>query len=82
MGYYPTPASLLDAISSYLNSDPAGVTRLLDPCCGEGEALAHIAARLDASETWGAELSPARAAIAANVLTKAHGRVAVPDVAV
>jgi type I restriction-modification system DNA methylase subunit len=46
MGYYPTPASLLDAIASYLSADSAGPCRVLDPCCGEGEALAHIAAEL------------------------------------
>jgi hypothetical protein len=73
MGYYPTPASLLDAIASYLSADSAGPCRVLDPCCGEGEALAHIAAKLNATETWGAELSPQRAQIAARVLTKVHG---------
>jgi hypothetical protein len=72
MGYYPTPATLLDAITSYLAADPAGAPRLLDPCCGEGEALAHIATSLGATETWGAELSPQRAEIATRVLTKVH----------
>ncbi len=72
MGYYPTPMSVLDTIASYLAASDAGACRALDPCCGEGEALAFVAAKLAALETWGAELSPQRAAIASNVLTKVH----------
>ena len=34
--------------------------------------LAHIATRLDATETWGAELSPQRAQAASLVLAKVH----------
>jgi hypothetical protein len=78
MGYYPTPATLLPAIASYLTPasnaaiDPAQRPRLLDPCCGEGEALAFMAAALHAGDTWGAELSPQRAAKAAQVLSTVH----------
>ena len=73
MGYYPTPTTLLDAIASHLIGPENGASaRLLDPCCGMGEALAHIAAKLNASETWGSELSPERSHQAAQVLTKVH----------
>jgi hypothetical protein len=37
-----------------------------------GEALAHIAVKLNASETWGAELSPERSKVAETMLTKVH----------
>jgi hypothetical protein len=79
MGYYPTPATLLAAIASYMTPasnaaiDPRQRPRLLDPCCGEGEALAFMAAALHAHETWGAELSPQRAAKATQVLRAVHG---------
>jgi hypothetical protein len=78
MGYYPTPATLLAAIASYLAHasnapmDPAQRPRLLDPCCGEGEALALMAAALHADDTWGAELSPQRSQKAALVLRVVH----------
>jgi hypothetical protein len=78
MGYYPTPATLLPAFVSYLASasnaaiDPTQRPRLLDPCCGEGEALMFTAEALHAADTWGAELSPQRAEKAAQVLGAVH----------
>ena len=75
MGYYPTPASLLAAIASFLSKpqDEMNGPLLLDPCCGEGEALAHVAKHLGDAETWGAELSPDRATRASEMLNKVHG---------
>ncbi len=73
MGFYATPTTLLDTIASHLVAVEGSVgARLLDPCCGMGEALAYIAARLNTSETWGAELSPERSKVAETVLTKVH----------
>ena len=47
--------------------------RLLDPCCGQGEALAYLAGHLGSTHnTWGAELSPERATLSATVLSKVH----------
>ena len=47
--------------------------RLLDPCCGQGEALAYLSGHLgSAHNTWGAELSPERATLSATVLSKVH----------
>ena len=73
LGYYPTPVSLMGVISSYLGKVKADLpVRLLDPCCGYGEALACVAQSLGQAETWGAELSDERAVGAARVLTKVH----------
>ena len=74
MGYYPTPASTLPLITSYLSAARPDTARLLDPCCGEGEALAYVAQHLATQDTWGAELSPDRANAARNVLGKEIGR--------
>ncbi len=71
MGYFPSPVGLLDFISSYLSTASSG-GRALDPCCGMGEALAHVATKIGASETWGAELSQERSKVAETVLTKVH----------
>ncbi len=53
MGYYPTPGVALSLLPSWLSVPEAGpsarfasghsLRRYLDPCCGKGEALAHIA---------------------------------------
>ena len=39
MGHYPTPARVVDLIRNYL-AFPPGQFSSLDPCCGEGDALA------------------------------------------
>lgn len=84
MGYYPTPSSLLDIIASYMKAQtkaqisdasegqPPERFIALDPCCGQGEALARVGALTGVTETWGAELSLERAAEAAKVLSKVH----------
>ncbi|HXU31800.1 MAG TPA: DUF6094 domain-containing protein, partial [Thermoanaerobaculia bacterium] len=39
-GFYPTPSHLLPHIASLLHwPEPSGVTFLLDPCAGDGEAI-------------------------------------------
>ena len=69
MGYYPTPLSQVALIASWLNAESGKPVRLLDPCVGQGEALAALAQALAQQgvrvETWGVELSPGRAEKAA-----------------
>ena len=69
-GFYPTPPRVAGMIASLMQARGAdrGETtlRILDPCCGPGEALADLAARIDrpdgaAVETYGVELNGARA---------------------
>ncbi|SMC28416.1 Methyltransferase domain-containing protein [Desulfacinum hydrothermale DSM 13146] len=56
LGYYPTPNEIVGILKSMLDFEPD--TRILDPCCGDGEALANIAA--GRAETWGIELEKNR----------------------
>jgi len=57
MGYYPTPVDVVAQIKEMLHI-PEGA-RLLDPCCGEGEALALLAEGTGA-RTYGVELERKR----------------------
>ena len=41
-GYYPTDEVTLERIIGMLRCTGPGPFRLLDPCCGEGTALADI----------------------------------------
>ncbi|EHK6027571.1 SAM-dependent DNA methyltransferase [Vibrio parahaemolyticus] len=71
-GYYPTDEATLHQIALRL-SLKAGTQRLLDPCCGEGLALAQLVRDLPrhkASElhTYGVELDAGRANAAASRL--------------
>ena len=59
MGYYPTPARVLDYIRSCLSFLPAPVSTL-DPCCGQGLALEQLVADTKAL-TYGVELDQHRA---------------------
>ena len=75
-GFYPTPPRVVDLVATLLHL-PAGYARrgrgrgeetlrLLDPCCGAGEALAQLADRLRRPnaitvETFGVELHRDRA---------------------
>jgi hypothetical protein len=74
LGYYPTPPHTLQLIAQALTipAHTSGPVRLLDPCAGQGEALAHIAGHLrqqhSAVHSFGIELADARAPLAANVL--------------
>lgn len=57
MGFYKTPVEVVNQISKAINiSDKA---RLLDTCCGTGEALKVIVSDTD-SETYGVELDKER----------------------
>jgi len=53
LGYYPTPPEVVNHLRRSLVFEPG--TRILDPCCGNGEALAAIAGGYSA-ETYGIEL--------------------------
>jgi hypothetical protein len=59
LGYYPTPETSLHRIISWLSlgGDSGALRRYLDPCAGQGEALAAIAAAHGPAETYGIELS-------------------------
>ena len=76
-GYYPTPPRVVDYIRSLLmapirysrNRDQ--IVRLLDPCCGPGDALRQLADSISRSmtvETYGVELHQERAQEAAEQL--------------
>jgi len=59
MGHYPTPPRVVELIRNYL-SFPPGKFSSLDPCCGEGTALAGLVAGTSAI-TYGVELDHQRA---------------------
>ena len=71
-GYYPTPERVVDLIAELIHT-PTGyyhrgreTIRILDPCCGAGDALERLAERLDrpnalSIETYGIELHRDRA---------------------
>ena len=59
MGHYPTPPRVAELIRNYL-SFPPGQFSSLDPCCGEGDALAGLVAGTSAV-TYGVELDHNRA---------------------
>jgi hypothetical protein len=66
--YYPTPPSVVETIATWFRA--TGPTRLVDPCCGKGEALAQFAKLVcPEAETWGIEISYSRAVQAKRVLT-------------
>jgi methylase of polypeptide subunit release factors len=66
MGYYPTPPSVVDLIRQNLIFPDKPFTAL-DPCCGEGAALAQLTANTQAL-TFGVELDKHRAEAAKGVL--------------
>jgi hypothetical protein len=67
LGFYPTSNPVADLLKTYFV--PADSGRLLDPCAGEGIAAAILANALNCA-SWGAELSPARAALAAEQMDR------------
>ncbi len=68
-GFYPTPLEVVELTSHLIRRPFQGERfRLLDPCCGEGEALHVLGERLGVKETYGIELDSARAKSAAKVL--------------
>ena len=78
-GFYPTPERVVDLIADLIRI-PNGyyhrnteTVRILDPCCGAGEALYRLAENLDRPnsmniETYGVELHRDRAEEAEKVL--------------
>ena len=81
-GYYPTPERVVDLIAELIHT-PSGhynrgreTLRILDPCCGAGDALERLAEGLDRPnaipiETYGVELHRDRAEEAEKVLHRA-----------
>lgn len=41
-GYYPTDAATLEGVKALLQPPDEGHVRVIDPCCGEGTALAEL----------------------------------------
>ncbi len=65
--YYPTSPEVVDLIATWL-ANPVS-SRLADPCVGSGEALARLKTALSGDcETWGVEISYARAEQARQVI--------------
>ncbi len=69
-GFYPTPPRVVELVASLMQARTVtrGETtlRILDPCCGAGEALADLASRIGrpdgaSVETFGVELHAERA---------------------
>ena len=78
-GYYPTPDRVVDLIAELIHTPNgnyyrnAETIRILDPCCGAGDALQRLAERLDRPnaipiETYGVELHRDRSEEAEKVL--------------
>ncbi|MBX3670921.1 MAG: class I SAM-dependent methyltransferase [Rhodocyclaceae bacterium] len=79
-GYFPTDDRTLQSVLTALDSDAAAL-RIIDPCCGEGAALAsvkqHLAAGGAQVTAWGIEVDSERAWHAKTVLDcAAHSDVA------
>ena len=68
-GFYPTPATVVDIIKTWIGERMPGPRRLLDPCCGTGEPAAQIAAAAGC-EAYGVEINTDRAKTAKNLLSK------------
>ncbi|MFP3868948.1 MAG: DUF6094 domain-containing protein [Desulfobacteraceae bacterium] len=68
MGYYPTPPDIVEHVKTGLALPGPGLYRLLDTCCGEGEALAQLAAGLSEVTTYGIELDENRVKAASQKL--------------
>ncbi len=71
-GYYPTPLRCVDLMSNFIQVTPTTgrveheAIRILDPCCGPGDACERLAARLSQKtqadiRTFGVELEVERA---------------------
>ncbi|MEF3304191.1 DUF6094 domain-containing protein [Paenibacillus sp. GYB003] len=73
-GYYPTPIEQLNllckAIKFHPQEDADNFLNIIDPCCGEGEALKFFANRLHESNpvTYGVELEEGRCQSARAIL--------------
>ena len=77
-GYYPTPPKVTDYITTMAaprpsSGKPNSVIKMLDPCCGPGEALAQLAESVRVKttikiQTYGVELHHERSVAAADTL--------------
>lgn len=75
-GYFPTDAGTIERVLSMLEPCEAGAMRILDPCAGEGIALAECKQFLGAerTEAFGIEFEQVRAWHAKGLLDRAiHG---------
>jgi hypothetical protein len=74
LGYYPTPPGIVEHIKKALVLPEPGTYRIIDTCCGEGEALAQLTNGLDNQEsiieTYGVELDEGRYQVATQKLDK------------
>lgn len=72
LGYYPWPLDELKLIENAISIKGEGVVNMIDPCCGKGEALAHMQGVLkhsyEAVRTYGVELEKTRFTEANQVL--------------
>lgn len=71
-GYYPTDEVTLQRIINYLDAEEGEDLRILDPCCGEGTALAdikhHLISQGANTQAYGIELDEERAWHAKGIL--------------
>jgi hypothetical protein len=75
-GYFPTDADTTARVLSMLSPAAAGTMRILDPCAGEGIALAEVKQHLgpDRTEGYGVEFDAERAWHAKTLLDRViHG---------
>ena len=81
-GFYPTPPRVVELVATLMQARTvtrgATTLRILDPCCGAGEALADLASRITrpdgaSVETFGVELHAERAKEAESRLDHALG---------
>ena len=81
-GYYPTPPRVVEMIASLAQARTVTrgehTLRILDPCCGAGDALAQLASAIERPdgalvETYGVELHAERAKEAEQRLAHALG---------
>jgi len=69
--FYPTPPSVVERVVALVrHAQPSHrrAVRLLDPCCGAGDALRQFAEAIGGAETYGVEIEQHRAADARQVL--------------
>lgn len=77
-GYFPTDEATITRIANLLRLPEKGSVRMLDPCCGEGTALADVRQLLSVAqggaiasvEAFGIELDPDRARHAKQILDR------------
>lgn len=69
--FYPTPPSVVERVAALVRPAPRShrrVTRLLDSCCGAGDAVRQFADAIGGGETYGIEIEQHRAAEARRIL--------------